>query len=144
MHCSARLIGDCAVISLVGRKIRAILSHLAPAFSVFEEQSGRMPEPMRTRFLAQDSEALVASMVQSRDTTGLENGLSSVSTPVLAYAGTEDLMHGPAAKASGAIPGARFISLEGLDHMGGFMRSDLVLPMIKKFMADVESANASA
>ena len=38
LHCSARLIGDCAVISLVGRKIRAILSHLAPAFSVFEEQ----------------------------------------------------------------------------------------------------------
>ena len=117
---------------------------LESVLGVFEEQSGRMPEPMRTRFMAQDSEALVASMVQSRDTTGLEDGLSSVSTPVLAYAGTEELMHGPTAKASGAIPGARFISLEGLDHMGGFMRSDLVLPRIKKFMADVESANASA
>lgn len=118
---------------------------LEAVLDTFEGQSdNRMAEPMRTRFLAQDSEALVASMVQSRDTSGLEDGLSSVSTPVLAYAGTEDSMHEPAAKAAAEIPGARFIPLEGLDHMGGFTRSDLVIPMIKKFLADVKSADASA
>jgi len=37
--CRVRLISDCAVISLVGRKIRANLSRLAPAFSVFEEEN---------------------------------------------------------------------------------------------------------
>lgn len=36
--CRVRVIGDCAVISLVGRKIRTILPRLAPAFGVFEEE----------------------------------------------------------------------------------------------------------
>ena len=38
VYCDARLINDCAVISLVGRNIRAILHQLAPMFSLFEEQ----------------------------------------------------------------------------------------------------------
>jgi bifunctional diaminopimelate decarboxylase / aspartate kinase len=36
--CRVRLIPDCAVVSLVGRKIRTILPRLAPALSVFEEE----------------------------------------------------------------------------------------------------------
>lgn len=36
--CQARVIGPCAVVSLVGRNIRAILDELGPAFEVFDEQ----------------------------------------------------------------------------------------------------------
>lgn len=36
--CRVRLIPDCAVVSLVGRRIRTILGRLAPAFAVFEEE----------------------------------------------------------------------------------------------------------
>ena len=36
--CRVRLIPDCAVVSLVGRKIRTILPRLAPAMTVFEEE----------------------------------------------------------------------------------------------------------
>lgn len=36
--CRARLIGDCAAISLVGRRIRANLHRLAPALELFEER----------------------------------------------------------------------------------------------------------
>ena len=36
--CQARLIPDCAVVSLVGRKIRTILPRLAPALTAFEEE----------------------------------------------------------------------------------------------------------
>lgn len=36
--CRVRLITDCAVVSLVGRKIRTILPRLAPALAVFEEE----------------------------------------------------------------------------------------------------------
>ena len=35
--CTARVVDGCAVVSLVGRKIRSILSGLAPALQVFEE-----------------------------------------------------------------------------------------------------------
>jgi diaminopimelate decarboxylase/aspartate kinase len=37
-HCQARLIDKCAAVSLVGRRIRAILHKLGPALEVFEEQ----------------------------------------------------------------------------------------------------------
>ena len=36
--CSVRLIKNCSAVSLVGRKIRTIMSQLAPAFKVFEEE----------------------------------------------------------------------------------------------------------
>lgn len=36
-YCQARAIGPCAVVSLVGRHIRALLDELAPAFEVFGE-----------------------------------------------------------------------------------------------------------
>jgi len=37
-HCTARLIGPCAAVSLVGRSIRAIMHQLGPALAAFEEQ----------------------------------------------------------------------------------------------------------
>jgi diaminopimelate decarboxylase/aspartate kinase len=37
--CTARVIGPCAVVSLVGRHIRALLSELGPALEVFDEQN---------------------------------------------------------------------------------------------------------
>jgi diaminopimelate decarboxylase/aspartate kinase len=37
-HCRARRIDDCAVVSLVGRHIRAILHKLGPALELFQEQ----------------------------------------------------------------------------------------------------------
>jgi diaminopimelate decarboxylase/aspartate kinase len=37
-YCNARVIRSCAVVSLVGRHIRSLLSELGPAFEVFDEQ----------------------------------------------------------------------------------------------------------
>ncbi|MFB6247909.1 MAG: bifunctional aspartate kinase/diaminopimelate decarboxylase [Salinibacter sp.] len=37
-YCNAEIIGSCAVVSLVGRHIRSLLSELGPAFEVFDEQ----------------------------------------------------------------------------------------------------------
>lgn len=37
-HCRARVIPGCAAVSLVGRRIRALLHQLGPVLSVFEEQ----------------------------------------------------------------------------------------------------------
>jgi diaminopimelate decarboxylase/aspartate kinase len=37
-YCDAELIGSCAIVSLVGRHIRSLLSELGPAFEVFDEQ----------------------------------------------------------------------------------------------------------
>lgn len=37
-YCRAEIIGSCAIVSLVGRHIRSLLSELGPAFEVFDEQ----------------------------------------------------------------------------------------------------------
>jgi diaminopimelate decarboxylase/aspartate kinase len=37
-YCDAEVIGSCAIVSLVGRHIRSLLSELGPAFEVFDEQ----------------------------------------------------------------------------------------------------------
>ena len=37
-YCTARAIGPCAAVSLVGKKIRALFHTLGPAFKLFEEQ----------------------------------------------------------------------------------------------------------
>ncbi len=37
-HCRVQVLKDCAAISLVGRRIRAILHQIGPAFAVFEEE----------------------------------------------------------------------------------------------------------
>jgi len=36
-YCEAEIIGSCAIVSLVGRHIRSLLSELGPAFEVFDE-----------------------------------------------------------------------------------------------------------
>ncbi|MBI4704820.1 MAG: bifunctional aspartate kinase/diaminopimelate decarboxylase [Deltaproteobacteria bacterium] len=38
-HCRARIVTGCAAVSLVGRRIRAILHRLGPVLAVFEEQA---------------------------------------------------------------------------------------------------------
>lgn len=58
-HCEASLIGPCAVISLVGRHIRAILHRLGPALSVFEEH--------RVHLLSQAASDLNLSVVVDED-----------------------------------------------------------------------------
>ncbi len=37
-YCRARVLGSCAIVSLVGRHIRSLLNELGPAFEVFDEQ----------------------------------------------------------------------------------------------------------
>lgn len=58
-HCASTLIGPCAVISLVGRHIRAILHRLGPALAVFEEH--------RVHLLSQAASDLNLSVVVDED-----------------------------------------------------------------------------
>ncbi len=57
--CHARLITDCAAVSLVGRKIRTILPRLAPALEVFEEE--------KIHLMSQAANDLNLSFVIGRD-----------------------------------------------------------------------------
>lgn len=124
-------------ISLYEKGLEAVLE----SFEASTEET--MSETARANFLSQDADAIVGVMGGVRDATGLGSDLGSVSIPVLGYAGAEDPVHELASKVVTEIQGARFVSIEGLDHPQGFLRIDLVLPHITDFLAEVESASPS-
>jgi len=105
-----------------------------------ERFAGPLAEPALTEFWERDFEARQALIEEVFETTGLDSKLESITTPVLAYAGTEDPHHDLAARAGEEISTARMLSLEGFDHMAAFRRVDDVLPDVVKFLAEVESA----
>ena len=66
----------------------------------------------------------------------MEDVLPKIKTPCLLYAGEADAAC-PDAECAARVPGARFVSLPGLDHTQAFERIDLVLPHVKEFLARV-------
>ena len=97
-----------------------------------------LPEQRRI-MLANDARAWLVYVRKSRSMVSpkAEEVLPKFKIPCLIFAGEKDTWF-PAAKESAAsIPGARFFSLPGLDHGQTINRIDLVLPHIKKFLAEV-------
>ena len=102
-----------------------------------ERQLGPIQEPFRSRMLANDAEALVASTLGTRDTPGLEDSLATARHLCLVFAGDQDPAHDLAQQAAGQTPNATFVSLAGLNHLAALTRSDLVLPHVTEFLARV-------
>jgi pimeloyl-ACP methyl ester carboxylesterase len=91
---------------------------------------------LRERILANDAAALIA-WVQGRrlDTKGFPDAIGKIAVPTLLYAGSADPVHNPARQTASEISGAQFVSLPGLTHVAGNVRSDLVLPHVERFLA---------
>jgi pimeloyl-ACP methyl ester carboxylesterase len=104
-----------------------------------EKELGRLlTSEERAEVLVIDPEALLAL----RSALGAmpvltRQYLSAISVPCLLYCGDADPRHAGTEEAAGYIPDARFVSLPSLDHGPAFTRSDLVLPHIKEFLAQV-------
>jgi pimeloyl-ACP methyl ester carboxylesterase len=92
---------------------------------------------VRERVLANDTAALIACRQQRLITEGFSDVVSTIAAPTLLYAGSADPIHNPARQTASEIPGAQFVSISGLDHMAVQCRSDLVLPHVEPFLADV-------
>ena len=101
------------------------------------EQSGPVSVELRDQLLANDFEALIASVIAPQ--RGVEDDLPGMTMPILLYVGENDDLASPMAVQENAnrLPNATFVSLPGLDHIQAGRRSDLVLPHIKKFLAQV-------
>ena len=91
----------------------------------------------REEFYLNDPEALIA-ISSLREHVGYEDILPSLELPCLFFAGEKDYWHAKAERTAELIQNARFVSLPGLDHMGAVVRSDLVLPHVLSFLADIE------
>ena len=111
---------------------KGIVAHTAE----MEDIVGTLPEPFRSELLANDSDALAAVMLGGlgRD---LSDGITDIAVPTLLYCGDKDVFYSGAQRAAAEIPGARFVTLEGLDHLPAVLRSDRALPPIIDFLQSV-------
>jgi pimeloyl-ACP methyl ester carboxylesterase len=92
----------------------------------------------RSQLLAMEPRALVAILSSIHDFFELTNDdVSRISVPCLVFCGELDWNHAGAEESAMHMPQATFVSLAGLDHGMAIDRSDLVLPRIKKFLAEV-------
>jgi pimeloyl-ACP methyl ester carboxylesterase len=73
-------------------------------------------------------------MIESPGLTDEE--LGAISRPCLLFCGDSDPFYPGALQAARHMNKARFLSMPGLDHISALMRSDLVVPHVKKFIAD--------
>jgi pimeloyl-ACP methyl ester carboxylesterase len=96
---------------------------------------GEWPEAQKARWLDADFEAYVAA---ARDRDSLEDVLPTLEVPCLMIVGSEDAACPLAEKAAASIPGGRLEVLLEIDHGGGLKRSDLVVPILRAFIHDIE------
>ena len=89
-----------------------------------------------TRFAANDFQALIA-LVSGDWSRGFEEVLPTMTRPVLVFVGETDLFYPSARECAKSIPNATFVSFPGLDHTQTFIRKDLVLPYITRFLKKV-------
>jgi pimeloyl-ACP methyl ester carboxylesterase len=80
----------------------------------------------------------VAQRAAARDRSSLEETLSRIDCPCLVAAGTEDGVFFEAKRSCAAIPNGRFEALSGLDHGTALARSDLVVPLLRMFLANAD------
>ncbi len=120
---------------VINRAIQSLESGMSHYIASVEEETGRLPEPYRKRRLAQDPQALIASMVARRDLmSSYDRNLAHRDTPFLLYAGTEDAICNQVRVIANNSPSAVFAAINGVDHGEVFIRSDLVLPHAEAFL----------
>jgi pimeloyl-ACP methyl ester carboxylesterase len=99
-----------------------------------EETFGALDAVYKARLLTADLEAFLA---MTQDRPSLEEVLPTMRMPCCLYVGEQDPVY-PAVKACRhQMPQVTFISLPGLTHAEAFIRSDLVLPAVIKFLQAV-------
>ena len=105
--------------------------------AMFERSGGVLSPEIREDTMRNDPKALIA-LCSVREHIGFMDLLPSLELPCLFYAGDQDYYHQLSKETADIIPNARFVSLPALDHLGALIQSDLVLPHILKFLADVK------
>ena len=105
-----------------------------------EAAFGRLWQPKwKDPLLASDMEALSA-MASRWEGVGFDDVLSTMTVPCLLFVGENDDKFPVAQKVSEILPNATFVSFPGLDHIEATGRTALVVPHIRKFLAEVSES----
>lgn len=119
-------------------EVAALEGGMAGYIALLERESGALPSWWRATLLANDAAALRASAAATADAPDFTATLARLTAPLLVYVGERDTpFHDRARRAIGGLPHVTFVALPGLDHGQAFTRSDLVLPHVRRFLADL-------
>jgi pimeloyl-ACP methyl ester carboxylesterase len=104
----------------------------------FESIVGRYPEPVREIYLASDATAMRAAWSAATDEGAISDDLRAWRIPCLIVVAAEDVdFYEQARRAADEIPGAGFLALEALDHLGvDTAEVDPVLPAVLRTLRD--------
>jgi hypothetical protein len=67
----------------------------------------------------------------------LEDALPKMRQPCLLLVAEEDGLRADIETMSKRLPKGEFVAVAGIDHLEGFLRSDLTIPHIKRFLASL-------
>lgn len=106
--------------------------------SGYESAHGVLDPSTRAKWLANDHQALIASMeawVSGSDGTQAKE-LPEIVAPTMVLVGTEEPFFTDVQRAVATMPNASFVPLPGFDHVATFLRSDVVLPHALPFLLE--------
>ena len=95
-------------------------------------------EPDRKELLAKDSGGGSNEQTVEHESPGLsDEDLERITVPCLLYCGDQDPFSKGAQEAVQPMPRGIFVSLDGLNHVTAFYRSDVIVPLAKQFLTIV-------
>jgi len=100
-----------------------------------EELWGPLPESFKVVIRTNDTSALLAERLASREEPSLVAALPSMTTPCLVFVGSEDPRHADAKTAAERLPHATFVSLAGLNHLQAAEYKHLI-PVVMNFLTE--------
>jgi pimeloyl-ACP methyl ester carboxylesterase len=137
-HFTALIIGGASPYGVprdIQDRFLRLLQQGAAYVSIWEQQAAISPA-LKTRILANDMEALSTLWTtRMEESASLEDVLPTMTRPCLLIAGTKDWSYPDIEECRKHIPRVTFVPLPGLNHLEGFLHSDLVVPHITQFLA---------
>jgi len=124
-------------ISIDGYRLR--LSDPEAYIRQMEQMLGKEFSPeARADLLAGDAESAMAVLLSLLDWPPLsDRELAGIETPCVVYCGDQDPFYAGAQKSVQYLPRARFLSMDGFNHISAFVQSEVVLPYVQAFFKAV-------
>lgn len=105
--------------------------------AAFEESfGGKLASDIKYILMNNDPEAIIARLLRV-ERVDYDETMSTTTLPCLLYMGEADIGYSKAKQSIEVLPNLTFVTLHNLNHERGAMRSDLVLPHIRKFLAKI-------
>lgn len=104
----------------------------------FEKAGLKTTPEMKTRLLANDTQALSAFVLANEWRANLECALPHMTMPCMIFVGEADPNYAGAKKCANRMPDATFVSFPGLGHQEvEVSQSHLAVPHITKFLEKI-------